>query len=217
MMYPKKSRPVILLALVLLLSGLIGSAVGKYVQTVTFPGKVTFSAKLADSIVLQEHEAVRQEDGSYTLNGDKTVMGNHYRLLPGLDIPKDPHILIANKTSIPAYLFVEVVNELTDTALVYTVDTEHWLLLGDLGGKNGGRVYVYTDDGKDPTEIDDTFTKSPVYILKDNQVEVRQGLKHSTAADNLIFYACMGETAFSSEENLTTKAAEVYKRVNGMN
>lgn len=212
----KRSRPALWLVLVVLLSSLIGSAVGKYVETVRFADKVTFTAKLADNLVLLEHEAVRQPNGEYTLDKDKTVTENYYHLLPGLDIPKDPYVQVTGKTDIPAFLYVEVVKELTDEALMYTIDPKHWLLLEGFGGKNGGMVYVFTVDTHNPAEIGEEFNSNPVNILTNDILVVRQNLKHSTAADKLKFYACMGETTSSDAVDLTEKAKEVYKTVNNM-
>jgi hypothetical protein len=113
-MKQKKSRLMMAAVAVILLAVLISSAIGKYVTTVSVPGKVTFTAKLAGSMVLQEHKAERNADGSYTLTeqiatADENGYFNGYDLIPGLDIPKDPHIVITGKTDVKAYLFVEVV------------------------------------------------------------------------------------------------------------
>lgn len=195
---------------------LIGSAIGKYVRSYTLEeATVTFSAKLATSITLLEHEAKRQPDGSYVLDNSKTVTSMEYTLMPGLDIPKDPHITIEGKTPIPAYLFVEVVDTTPNEAISYEM-TERWRPLG-ITGKNGGAVYVYTADGTNPTVVDDKVgTPFQVNLLKYNQITVGQGLLGYTGDNSLVFYACMGETAFSEKTDPVEQAIEVYQKLNNM-
>lgn len=215
------SRLIALLILaVLLLSGLMGAALGKYIRTMSFPGKVTFSATLATGMKLQEHQVERQSDGSYettpVLLPDEGVAGkgNDYVLLPGLDIPKDPFITVEGKTSIPAYLYVEVLDTTADT-LSYTM-ADHWLKLEGVTGKNGGAVYVYSTtnpvDARTPLAIDNTFGGT-VDILDGNTVTVSQKVTHGAAAGKLDFYACMGETAFSTETDPVAQAKAVYNAI----
>lgn len=210
----------LLILLVLLISGLIGGAVGKYIKTIQFNGTVTFSATLADSMVLREHQVERETDGHYetidaiipTEVDGSTVNTNQYVLLPGHDIPKDPYIEITGKTSIPAYLFVEVIDGTADT-LTYTME-DHWVELSNIKGKNGGTVYVY---GNADTPLAITNTSPEVYsILKDNKVTVSQELRHGGAPGRLDFYACLGETAFSENPNGIEQAKEVYRKLNNM-
>ena len=92
-----RARLRLLLVLTLLLLTLIGYAVGKYVEDKTIDGRVIFTATLADEVILQERTAQRQDNGSYKLVAPMCG-GNAYVLLPGLDIPKDPHIVIEGKT-----------------------------------------------------------------------------------------------------------------------
>lgn len=225
-MKQNRSRLAALLILgVLLISGLVGGAVGKYIKTMQFNGKITFSATLATGMVLQEHQVERKADGDYetiaaiipTEVDGTTVNTNQYVLLPGHDIPKDPYIIITGKTSIPAYLFVEVIDGTADT-LTYTVE-DHWLKLDGLTGKNGGAVYVYSTtnpvDARTPQAIDNTFAGT-VNILKGNKVTVSQELRHGALPGNLDFYACMGETAFSENSDGIEQAKEVYKKLNNM-
>lgn len=186
----------------LFLLGMIGFAVGKYITTVPLEGSVTFTAKLAESVVLQEHTAQRQADGSYKLV-EPYVSQNTYVLLPGLDIPKDPHIVITGKTPIPAYLYVEIVNN-TDTVTVGTASVkliDYAVASGwqesDIAPKNEGTVYVYTGSGDTPLKLTST-PENPIYILDGNQVIVSQYVKSHDVTDNddtdvLTFYAYLVE------------------------
>lgn len=210
---------VLLILAVLLASSLIGSAVGKYIKTMSFPGTVTFSATLAESMVLQEHLYRREPDGDYettptilpTEADSGNINGNEYVLLPGHDIHKDPYIKITGKTSIPAYLFVKVVDGTADT-LTFAME-DCWLQLSETGGT---AVYVYAAknaEGKLIPKAIDNNSPTVYQILKDNKVTVSQDLEHGEAAGNLDFYAYMGETAFSTEADPITQAKAVYTAI----
>ena len=142
----------VLLAVVLIIGLVVGLTSAKYKTEKRLTGDVKFTVKLADKILIQEHEAVRQPDGSYALNMNKIVEEQSYLLMPGVDIPKDPYITVEGKTPIPAYLYVEIVEGSNFPATVtYNVTTD-WKLLNltdeegrPIAGPNGGKVYVYND------------------------------------------------------------------------
>ena len=225
-MKQKKSRLMIAAVAVILLAVLISSAIGKYVTTVSVPGKVTFTAKLAGGMVLQEHKAERNADGSYTLTGqiataDENGYFNGYDLIPGLDIPKDPHIVITGKTDVKAYLFVEVVENgdvgLQDKVITYAM-TNDWLKLTGTG-KNGGTVYVYKGTGTSGKALDHNIGSpwtvqilAPLAEDNNNHIRVSQKLitTGSTGDDMLTFYASMGEAAMGASPT------EVYKTMHNI-
>lgn len=216
-MYARKPRGYVRLLIIVsavVVLTLIGSAVGKYLRSfVLEDATVTFTAKLAESITLQEHKAKRLPDGSYELDHSTTVTSNEYTLVPGLDVPKDPHIIIEGKTPIDSYLFVEVVDETTNQAISYTM-TDAWKKL-DIEGKNGGDVYVYTGEGTDPMIVDEAMGANfTVFLLENDRITVGQKLLSGTDENTLTFYACMGETAFSQNTDLMEKAREVYSALN---
>ena len=116
-MYAKKKNRTWLLILVAIVAvgAVTGSAYAKYKKTLTYSGTLTFNAELG-GLDLTEHIATRNPDGSYTLNGEEVLASelpanaepvNTYQLIPGLDIPKDPHVIVANKTSIKSYLLLK--------------------------------------------------------------------------------------------------------------
>lgn len=201
-------RLLVVILLLALLIGMIGLASAKYTQTISIEGKITFSARLADSIAVQEHEAVRQTDGSYQLNNAATashVTKNSYVLIPGLDIPKDPHVVITGKTPIEAYLYIEIVDTL-DTVTVdgnsvklidYSVEN-CWKESTAFDDKHGGTVYVYTGADAEPDKLIAT-PQTPIYILAGNKVTVSQYVKSyditaDSDQDTLSFYAYLVET-----------------------
>lgn len=201
-------RRLLLLLLVLLLAvaGGISAVNAKYTRTYTHTGTLVFQTSLAKDVLLLEHEAVRQADGSYE-PGTDTSKGNEYKLIPGLDIKKDPYILIKDKTPVRAYLYVEIV----DTTDTYDKDGEtlplieydvadHWKVATARGPQNGGKVYVYKGTGTDALILTDKNTpKDEIYILKDNKITVSQHIKSfgnhdSTDTDLLEFYVYLVET-----------------------
>ena len=163
-----RTRMVMLILLVLLLIGLVSFAGAKYATTISYTGRITFSASLAEDVILQEHLAVRQPDGSYKL--DETVapvQANTYKLIPGLDIPKDPHIIIKGKTPIKAFLFIEVWSTLDKNAVYFQVDDTKWQATEFAPKRTGATVYLYVDGGTSAKVLDETVgTALTIPILK---------------------------------------------------
>lgn len=159
-------------ALLAVLVIVTGTVFAKYKQSITFnPVNLTVSSgHLADVFTLQEHLAVRQSDGTYTLNKAQTVASNAYSVIPGVSIPKDPHFTLKGKSKLPAYLYVEIIDGLGTSGLSYSV-SDQWLDL-DLTGKNGGKVYVYTGGTGSAKLLKEDFNVTEIYILQDDQVTV---------------------------------------------
>lgn len=168
-----RTRLRLLIVLSLVLFSLIGFAVGKYITTLNQKNTVTFTAKLAENVILQEHLAVRQTDGGYSLHASEVVTSNAYKLIPGLDVPKDPHIIIQGKTPIPAYLFIEVESTL-DKPVEYQIDDANWALLKEDATK---KVYYYK------SVINAPFAETAINILKDKEIIVSQHLVHLSDED----------------------------------
>ena len=185
-----------IVVLSMILVSLCGVVYAKYVQTDTFSDTIKITADIG-TIVLQEHEAVRQTDGSYILT-DTVVASNTYKLIPGLDIPKDPHVVITKPNDMPVYVYVEVVDGLdANSGISYTL--AGWTELVGVIGPNGGKIYYYN------TSIVNDQT---IYILSNNKVEVSQNLDKNTTGLELTFYAYMYQTAAGSD------AAAVYEAYN---
>lgn len=184
---------------VLLLSVLIGSAIGKYTTTVPVSGTVTFKASLATSITLQEHKATRNADGSYTLSTTETVTSQSYTLLPGLDIPKDPYITITGKTPIEAYLFLVVKNRPSENTGIICNLADCWKPVTGYTD-----VYVYSDANGAVKITDQTAGIEKIKIIQGDKIYVNQGLNLSGSL-SLSFSACMAEAVSG------TTAAEVYQ------
>ena len=199
----------VLLAAVLIIALVVGLSSAKYKTEKRLTGDVKFTVKLADKILIQEHEAVRQDDGSYVLDMEKVVEEQPYDLMPGVDVPKDPYITVEGKTPIPAYLYVEIVEGSNFPVVVdengeitplikYNV-TGDWKPLVDNGipvtGLNGGKVYVYNDILTDKNTKTDDEKLVEFQILDyvngstTDTLEVSDALPRSTKDVTLSFYA----------------------------
>ena len=180
----------------LMLTYMVGFAYAKYVQTHKTNGSVTITADIG-TIVLQEHKAQKRSDGSYVLTDNVTVK-NEYILLPGLDVPKDPHVVIEKPNALPVYIYVEVVDGRGSNSGISYYMT-NWTKLGAVTGPNGGAVYFYKEQ---------ITTSQTIYILDNNTVEVSQKLDKSIKDLHLEFYAYMYQAAAGND------AAEVYDYYN---
>ena len=197
-----RTHLVVIILLLALLIGMIGLAGAKYVTTTSFNGKVTFSARLADAVIIQEHKAEQQSDGSYVLNETADpVTANTYHLIPGLPIPKDPHIVITGKTPIHAHLYLEVLDATPNGAIEY--DLEDCWKITDLQPKKltDAKVYQYVDSTKKPIVLTDkqmTENTLSVNIIKGKTITVKQGLlNYGNDSKSLQFSAYLEETVQS--------------------
>ena len=195
---------IVMLALVLLCASGVGVTLAKYIYAKSFKGTVTFTTTLAEDIQLKEHQAQRKTNGSYELT-DVVVTENTYLAMPGVDIPKDPYFEIRNKSSVDAYLFVEVVEDGTKPNSVSYELSGDWAKLDGAKAKHGGAVYVYTGGGSTALPLDEDFGNATVKILKDDIIYVSETME-AFSEFQLEFYGYM----IQSEG--TASATEAYKR-----
>lgn len=186
-------------AALILLAGLTGVLLcgglyAKYIRSETLHANITFSVKLASEFRLTEHQAIRQADGSYQL-GSTEVIANVYQVMPGVDIPKDPQVIIQAKSMVSAYLYIEVLASCPDT-VSYTL-TSDWKALPGITGANGGAVYVYAKDGA-AAVLDGKITDYNIPILKDNQLMVSERYQ-DTGTFAIKFWGYMAQIADGSD------------------
>ncbi|MBR0157811.1 MAG: hypothetical protein IJM24_01880 [Clostridia bacterium] len=204
------------LAALLVVAIAIGLSQAKYKTEKVMQGKVRFTATLAENLKIQEHPAVREHDGSYELNTDADpVQVQEYKLMPGVDIPKDPFVTVEGKTNIPGWLFVEIDDSKLPEEVTYAVRTE-WIDTGRTGDY-GGKLYVYnkalvTADTQQGT--DDAIELTEFYVLapddRGNTITVSQYLARETDAKlNFYAYLCQAitEPATAEGESAPTDAA----------
>ena len=135
----------LILVAVLAVTAVIGFVSAKYMEQSVLPGKISISATLAQSIEIYEHEAERTEHGDYVTTAD-TTDGNVYKIMPGVDIPKDPTVKVTGYTGLDAWLYVEVTEDGVPATVTYTVDSDIWQPLKDengaqVTGPNNGKIY----------------------------------------------------------------------------
>ena len=163
----------------------------KYVTSVPLSGTVTIKGELADNVTLTEHEAARQADGSYTLSKTEITDHNEYIVMPGVDIPKDPTITIENKSSVPAYLYVEIVPSSlmpSDTRVQYAL-TDDWEKITVTDTTRNVYVYKLSFSGE---------TSQSIQILKDNKIIISEKYDPMSASFSLQFYVYMVQQDGSS-------------------
>lgn len=191
-----RARLRLLIILTLLLLPLIGFAAGKYIQTISQKETVTFTARLAESVELREHKAKRTDTGKYALSKTDYITNEtqSYILIPGLDVDKDPHIVITGKTDIPAYLYIEVVDSPANPAITYQLE-KHWQKTDKKESQHEGTVYIFcsVDENRKPKPEKITADQT-ISIIEGNRICVGQKLLQNKVSDNLItFYAYLEE------------------------
>ena len=159
-----------------------GSAYARYATTKTLNGTLTISAEL----------------GSIALNG-ATV---EEKLIPGVDIDVNREIIITDKSSIPAYVYLVVeTNILESHKLSFSPSNEWQEIRRTTADGKTKTVYVYAD-GAGPVAVDSNMTISVGGVLQVSQyVNVPSSV-------NLTFTAEMYQTAAGNS------AAEVYTNFN---
>ena len=139
----KNMKKILVLALAaLLLVAVSVAGTVAYLTAKTDPVTNTFVPATIE-IELKEHEL--QADG--TLDMDSEVDGNDgYRLLPGLELKKDPFVRVKQG---PCYVFVEAVGSTAPDVDDYILwsRTSGWSEITGVIGPNGGTVYGYADNG----------------------------------------------------------------------
>jgi hypothetical protein len=166
----------------------VGGVAARYIYTVTLQQQFTLEATLADTIQILEHEAIRNTDGSYRL-GTTEVLKNTYSLMPGVDLVKDPFLSVTNKTEVPAYAYVEVVGSLP-AGVTYSL-TNNWVSLGRIG-KQGGILYVYSEDGTNGKVFDGSTADLKLSILQDDVIRVSDSTV-PTRTTTLKFYGYLAQ------------------------
>lgn len=200
----KKSYMIVFVLLCAFLATFFGLVLAKYVEKQEILGSVNVSAELG-TISLYEHEAKRQADGSYAFT-DKVVSGNEYVLMPGVDVVKDPYVIVdKNSDLLPVYVYVKVKSNLEDS-ITFEVDSNNWQVITEYNtlAYDVG-VYVYTGGTGEALAVTGDLDK--IYILDKNKITVgRKLLSSGVNSDQLIFTAAMFQVSSG------TDAVDVYNK-----
>ena len=184
----------------------------KYTKAVTTRQvALTVNANLAASLEVKEHQLTGDYYDEYELSSDTLVESNAYVLMPGVSIPKDPKVYVTGKTSIPAYLYVEVVDSTNlvtsgeNAAFVYSLTDDWTKLTAGVTGKNGGEVYVYNTVLQTEGENVQDFE---IPILTGNTITVTEKLNMgSDYPGTLTFYAYMAQKVDAQDQETTFRTA----------
>ena len=172
---------------------------------------------LATTFTLQEHLAIKAADGSYTVSSTELAPENKnsYSVMPGLELKKDPFITITGKTEAPAYLFIEVVDELT-VDYTWTVDSAWKKVEGAIGAHKdeadtSAKCDVYVYCGTDTTP--DIFTADPsstINIINGQKIDVAKNATLGTESLDLTFYAYLAQANIGENDTNLSYEAFVY-------
>lgn len=132
----------IVLAVVLIVGATIGATLAWLTAQTEKVTNTFTSAKLfaepENDFTLWEHEATDEDkDGAYELNNQKEVTSNTYKILPGVDIPKDPTVDVVELQEC-GYLYITVATNSLPTGVTYSIDSNEWEVLSGYSG-----VWVY--------------------------------------------------------------------------
>ena len=190
--YAKKTEPSvnnilywsvgILLVLTMLTTCLVGGLLAKYVISYDFYDSARVASSGIGKLELWEHKAAEtyEDSGVYRLLTEKApVTENAYeKVLPGVDIPKDPFIsLKLADTKVRYELYIEVTESNPFPDKVTYRLTDNWKYLRT---ESGTKIYQYVDENREPFifEAGDSYTDSTdngvIKILEDDMLYVSE-------------------------------------------
>jgi len=129
----------VLLMTVIAITIVVGVVSAKYVNERHIPGKITIKADLAKEIEVFEHTISGNPD-VYELTTEETTQGNTYRLMPGVDVPKDPYVRIKGYTGVNAYVYVELISDADPRYVTFSL-SDKWVKLDSITNR---KIYYYT-------------------------------------------------------------------------
>lgn len=225
----KKRILLTVLAMVLVCALSVAGTLALLAESTTTPVTNTFVASVPNpedfvtTFEIKEYKVGPDAAGNYDYVGEDgtklaegaakvEVNNNTYNVVPGVTLPKDAFVKLTRENDTPAYLFIEVDNNLDTSVFTMNVDTDDWGLLNGVTGKNGGNIYVL-GTAANPTVLG-TVENGVYHIIDGNEVTVADtnDLKITTStADTIKFYAyiCQATVAKTDGTN-TSDPAEVF-------
>lgn len=174
----------IILILTMLSNWFVCGLFAKYIVSETY-ADAAIVAGASGQIKLLEHEA-DLENGEYKLNKNKEVTGNTYeKVIPGVDIAKDPFIVLDIDSKFTYELYVKVIksNPFPDT-VTYEL-TEDWELVDSVNG-----IYKYK-------KALNAQTSTTIKILKDDKLYVSEHYVGNAQEFTLTFSAWLVQTGMN--------------------
>ncbi len=160
-------------------------------------------------------------NGNYVENtssgAQTTTSGLDYKIVPGSKLSKKASINVIGKTTIPAYLYLEVTENLDEAIYSYEVDGTVWTKIDGLTGNNGGQIYYYTA-GPIAADTDDNENFKNINILKDDgqgyNIKVDGEVTASTLAtltdNNMAFYGYLAQASSGTGDSESAKAESAF-------
>lgn len=183
--------------------------------TNTFVAAVPGGEQFVTNFEIKEYKVAADDAGNYDYvleSGAKVeTNANSYIVTPGVTLPKDAFVELSRTNTTPAYLFIEVDNNLDSTAFSMGVASA-WGKLDGVTGNNGGDVYVLGTAAA-PTVLKNV-TNGEYHIIDGNKVTVDNNAvlnitKDSTDTINFYAYICQATVAKADGTN-TSNPAEVF-------
>lgn len=161
----------------------------------------TFTAApdLCGSFVLDESQAIQNNDGSYTLNPSARVQANTYVLAPGVTYEKDPTVTITGKTETAAYLYLAVLDGKPAT-VQYTIDSK-WVQMGTITKDSETYDLYYYDANGDGADliVSDSDATLTYNVLTNNQFQTTSQFTPDTAQFTLTCYAYLAQASAGTD------------------
>lgn len=192
-----------------------GAAVTNTFQAYTGGGT---GKPLASTFELKEYEVEKNTDGSYKFKEvaveggaenqkEKVkVTDNSYKVMPGMTLPKDAFVTIASKTDAPAYLFLEVKDEL-DAKITWTLESDWKAVMENdvqMTGNNGGNLYYYKDI------LAGSSADKDYPIIANDVVSIANDAELGTGDMKLTFYAYLAQATVNTASGNSNDPATVY-------
>lgn len=172
------------------------------------------------ALILEEHMATKIMDendptkwtGKYVIKSDAaTTKAFSYDIMPGTVVHKDPYVTITKKTDTPAYLYIEVINNLgfsteVDDEETLVIDPTNWLKIMEKT-TDGRDIYVYTTDGENPAIV--TSDLNAINIIQNKKFTVNKDTDPTTIPEDgvtLKFQAFLAQASIGEE----TGAAAIF-------
>lgn len=169
-----------------------------------------------------EYAVTQTSSGKYEQNNASEVKGIEYKgVMPGTTIPKQAFVKLSRSTATlnsapvdpaPAYLYLEVIDELPE-AYSWTVDTAEWALLPGFVGPAGGAVYHYIGGVADDNDVLKVVAEgTKIDILTDDEITVADDAELDAETHALKFNAYLSQASVGESDDPATvfKACFAY-------
>ena len=199
------------------------------------PGPFVDEVDGVKKFAIKEYNVVPSSTGKYDYQNLSQVEGEmvynevdaitYDKVMPGTTIPKQAFVKLSRTektltvdgvtTSFapaPAYLYIEVIDELPANVYTWKIDDTNWTQLKDAEGKavvgpTGGDVYLYTGSKADGAHVVTTITafdSDCINIIKNNEVKVADLDELPAETVTLKFNAFLAQASVGNSDDAAT-------------